>query len=167
MSYVKKVVFPLEILPVVSLLSALFHFVIAMVVWVMFYTVFFGIPTAKLIVVPVVILPLLLVTLGLSYFLASMGVYLRDVAQVVGVFITMLMFLSPIFYPVSALPQAFQFFMNINPITFAVEETRGLLVHNASVHWFAWFLHLLAGVGVLMLGKAWFDKTKGGFADVL
>jgi lipopolysaccharide transport system permease protein len=113
-NYVKKVVFPLEILPIVNIGAALFHLLISLIVWLIFYIIFFGIPQLTLLLFPVVLLPLILFTLGISWILASLGVYLRDVGQIVGVITTALMFLSPIFYPVTALPKEYQILLHLH-----------------------------------------------------
>src|SRR5574338_1732515 len=126
-NYVKKVVFPLEILPVVSLGSTLFHALISLGVWLAAYLVLFGIPPVTALLLPLVILPLLLFILGLSWALASLGVYLRDVSQVIGVITTVLMFLSPVFYPANALPAEYRHMLYLNPLTPVIEQARGVL----------------------------------------
>lgn len=103
-NYVKKVVFPLEILPWITVGSALFHMIISLAVWMLAYLILFGAPHITVLLFPLIILPLLLLIMGLTWALASLGVYLRDVAQFIGILTTVLMFLSPIFYPASALP---------------------------------------------------------------
>ena len=115
-NYVKKVIFPLEILPVVALGSAGFHFLISLVVWSIFYLLFFGIPPATILLLPLILIPLVLITLGISWLLASLGVYLRDVSQIIGVVTTVLMFLSPIFYPIVALPEEYRPFHANQPV---------------------------------------------------
>lgn len=166
-NYVKKVVFPLEVLPFVTMGSALFHLVVNLAVWLIFYGVFFGRPSASIVLFPLALLPLVLMTLGLSWLLASLGVYLRDVAQVIGVIITVLMFLSPIFYPVSALPEAYRPIMQASPLTFAVEQARDLMIWGQGMNWRGWGVQLAAAAGVAWLGFAWFQKTRKGFPDVL
>lgn len=166
-NYVKKVVFPLSILPIVSLLSSLFHFVMAMIVWVVFYLIFFGMPKVEILLLPLAILPMLLIVLGSSYFLCALGVYIRDIIQFIGVFVTMLMFLSPLFYPVSALPESFQSLMHLNPLTYAIETTRDLLIFGRQMEWGGWGRKVLYSTLALVLGYAFFAKTKRGFADVL
>ena len=104
-NYVKKVVFPLEILPFVGLLSALFHTLISLGVWLIAYTLFFGIPHLTVFYLPLVLLPFCLFIMGLSWALASLGVFLRDVSQFIGLLTTALMFISPIFYPATAFPK--------------------------------------------------------------
>jgi len=166
-NYVKKVIFPLEVLPIVAMGSALFHFFINIAVWLVFCVVFFRIPGAQIVLLPVVLLPLLLITLGVSWFLASLGVYLRDVAQVAGVGVTVLMFLSPIFYPVEALPEAYRAAVGLSPLTAVVEQARDLMIWGRGLDWGMWGIHLAVSAAVGWAGFAWFQKTRRGFADVL
>ena len=166
-NYVKKVVFPLEILPAVVLGAALFHLLVSVLVWLIFYIVFFGMPHLTLLLFPFILLPLVLLTLGLSWILASLGVYLRDVGQIVGVITTALMFLTPIFYPVTALPERYQTFLLLNPLTPVIEQTRQALVWGNVPEIKFWVLSLIASVVIAWLGFAWFQKTRKGFADVL
>lgn len=166
-NYVKKVVFPLEVLPVVSLCCALFHGVVSFVVWFIVYSIFLGLPPLTAVVLPAVLLPMLLMVLGVSWFLASLGVYLRDVNQVVMLLTTALLFLSPIFYPVSALPENFQNLMHLNPMTGLIEGVRGVLVQGVLPSWSDYLLRLLASGLIACMGFAWFQKTREGFADVL
>lgn len=166
-SYVKRVVFPLEILPVVTLGAALFHCGISSLVWLLFYVVFFGIPPLTALLFPVVLLPLIFLTAGISWLLASLGVFLRDVAQVVGVATTMLLFLSPIFYPISALPEEFRTVLMFNPLTHIIEQIRGVLIFGRVPNLTMYGVSLLGSIVVAWLGYAWFQKTRKGFADVL
>ncbi len=166
-NYVKKVIFPIEILPVVAMGAALFHLLISLLVWLIAYFVFFGIPYFTILQLPLVVLPLMLTVLGLSWLLASLGVYLRDVAQIVGVIVTVLMFMSPLFYPVTALPENFQQWMMLNPLTFVVEQARDVMFWGKSIEWVAWSKQTAIAVVVAWLGFAWFQKTRKGFADVL
>lgn len=106
-NYVKKVVLPLEILPWVTLESAPFHGSVSLGVWLVAYLLLFGLPHLTVVYSPLIIVPLVLFIMGLSWALASLGVYLRDVAQVTGIVTTVLMFLSPIFYPVTALAEGY------------------------------------------------------------
>ena len=166
-NYVKKVIFPLEILPVVSLGAAFFHFVISFIVWVTFYLVFFGVPNLTVLLLPVVVVPLMLITLGISWLFASLGVFMRDVGQFVGVTTTLLLFLSPIFYPLVALPEEYRPLMQINPLTSIVEQTRDVMMWGKSIDWLDWTFQTVLSVLVAWLGFAWFQKTRKEFADVL
>lgn len=166
-NYVKKVVFPLEILPFVGLLSALFHGAISLGVWLLAYLVLFGIPHPTALYLPLIVLPFVLFIMGLSWALASLGVYLRDAGQFIGTVTTVLMFLSPIFYPATALPEAYRNLLYLNPLTPVIEQARAVLYFgNApdfamlAVYWAATFI-------IAWLGFAWFQKTRKGFADVL
>ena len=166
-NYVKKVVFPLEILPWVTLTSAAFHASVSWSVWLLAYFVFFGIPPVTVFLLPVVLLPLLFFILGVSWWLASLGVYLRDVSQFVLIVVNVLMFLSPIFYPASALPEEFRRFLIFNPLTTVIEQVRGVMFWGNYPDLLKLGISLLIGVIAASMGFAWFQKTRKGFADVI
>lgn len=166
-NYVKKVVFPLEILPWVSLGSALFHLIISLGVWLVFYLLLFGMPPITLVLFPTVFLPFMMFTMGLSWLLASLGVYLRDVSQIIGIFTTTLMFISPIFYPASALPGEYQSLLFWNPITQAVEQARDVLIWGRMPDWVSYTSYAVWTFLFAWVGFAWFQKTRKGFADVI
>jgi lipopolysaccharide transport system permease protein len=166
-NYVKKVVFPLEVLPWVVLGSALFHALISLGVWLVFYLVFFGMPQTTMLLLPLILLPLILFTMGVSWLLASLGVYLRDVTQIINIITTTLMFLSPIFYPVSALPAEYQFLLNLNPLTPAIEQARDVLIWGKTPDSLTFGIYAAAATLIAWLGFAWFQKTRKGFADVI
>lgn len=166
-NYVTKVVFPLEVLPVVSLLSALFHAAVGLLIWMGFHLAVRGVPPATALLLPLALAPLLLLTLGLSWFLASLGVFLRDVSQVVGVLTTTLMFMTPIFYAVSSVPPEYQAVMLANPLTPVIEQVRGVMLWGQGLDWPAWGLQMLLSSLLAWAGFAWFQSTRKGFADVL
>lgn len=166
-NYVKKVIFPLEILPVITLLSALFHGFVSLSVWLLAYLLFFGLPHATALWLPLIILPLLLCILGLSWALASLGVFLRDVSQFIGTVLTVLMFMTPIFYPVTALPEEFRQWLYLNPITMVVEQAREVLYWGRPPDFVILGIYASASAVISWLGFAWFQKTRKGFADVL
>jgi lipopolysaccharide transport system permease protein len=166
-NYVKKVIFPLEILPVVSLGAAAFHLLVSLCVWLLFFVIFVAPPHRYMLLLPMVLVPLVLWTLGIAWLLSSLGVYLRDVGQVIGVVTAVLTFLSPIFYPVSALPVEYQGLLGLNPMAYIVEETRNVLVFGRAIDWARWALWSGLSAVVSWLGFAWFQKTRRGFADVL
>jgi lipopolysaccharide transport system permease protein len=166
-NYVKKVVFPLEVLPVVSLGCALFHGAVSFIVWLVFHCIFFGLPSSTAWLFPITLLPMLFLTMGLSWLLASLGVYLRDVSQVILLLTTALLFLSPIFYPVSALPEHIQNAIQFNPMTSIIEDVRGVLVQGVIPAWPQYLMRLLGSICLAWGGFAWFQKTRRGFADVL
>jgi len=166
-NYVKKVVFPLEILPWVTLGSALFHTLISLGVWLLAYLILFGVPHATVLLWPLVMLPLMLFIMGLSWALAALGVFLRDVSQVIGVLTTVLMFLSPIFYSGESLPPQYRQFLQFNPLTPAIEQARDVLFWGRVPDMAGYLFYLLGSALVAWLGFAWFQKTRKGFADVL
>ena len=167
-NYVKRVVFPLEILPWVALGSAAFHAVVSWSVWLIAYLILFGVPHITVIFLPLVMLPLMFLIMGFTWWLASLGVYLRDVSQFVGIIVTVLMFLSPIFYPASALPEGlFRNFLSMNPLTTIVEQVRDVMYWGKTPDWTMWAFVSLIGLIIAWLGFAWFQKTRKGFADVI
>lgn len=166
-NYVKKVVFPLEILPWVSLGSALFQFAVSLAVWLVAYLLFFGVPHWHVVLLPLILLPLLLFIMGVSWAFAALGVYLRDVGQLIGVAITTLMFLTPIFYPASALPSAYQSLIMLNPLTAPIEMARGLMYWGHLPNMVHTLLYGASAFTVAIFGFALFQKTRKGFADVL
>lgn len=166
-NYVKKVIFPLEILPWISLGGALFHAFVSFVVWVLAYMILFGTPHLTIMLLPVVILPLLLFIVGISWGLASLGVYLRDVSQLIGIVTTALLFLSPVFYSASSLPEKYQIFLQLNPLTPVIEQARNVLFWGKFPDIKLLFIYFFCSLFVAWLGFAWFQKTRKGFADVL
>lgn len=166
-NYVKKVVFPLEILPFVELLSALFHAAISLGVWLLAYLILFGVPKITVLYMPLVVLPFLFFIMGLSWSLASLGVYLRDVGQFINIATTTLMFLSPIFYPATALPESYRYLLYINPLTPVVEQVRAVLYFGNQPNFTMLGIYWFATLIIAWLGFAWFQKTRKGFADVL
>ena len=166
-SYVKRVVFPLEILPVVALGSALFNTAIGLLVLIGAHLVIQGALSWTVILAPVVLLPLVLFTLGLMFSLASLGVFLRDLPYVVSLALQALTFLTPVFYPVEALPAWARPIIAANPLAPAVDDLRRVVLWGQPPAWTRLFLSLLAGLAVLVLGRAWFGRTRHAFADVL
>ena len=166
-AYVKKVVFPLEILPLVSLGGALFQMIVSLCVWCVAYYVMFGIPPVTIFLLPIVLLPYLLLIIGLSWGLASLGTYLRDIGQLIGIITTMLLFLSPIFYPITALPEKYRQMLNMNPLSYILEWARGVLIWGQMPDWTMVLIFSVVSVFIAWLGFAWFQKTRKGFADVL
>jgi lipopolysaccharide transport system permease protein len=166
-NYVKKVVFPLEVLPWVSLGSALFHFGISLGVWLLAYVLLFGLPHTTVLLLPLVLIPLVMFLIGFTLFLSALGVFLRDVSQLVGILITALMFLSPIFYPASSLPEKFQVIFMLNPLTPIIEMTRDVLYWGKIPNVFTLVFCYLGSTAIALAGFSWFQKTRKGFSDVL
>lgn len=166
-NYVKKVVFPIEILPVIAMGAALFHSMISLGVLLFAFLLFNGYLHATIIFIPLVLLPLVILSLGLAWMLASLGVFLRDVGQTIGIITTVLMFLSPVFFPVTAVPVRFRPFMLANPLTFIIEQAREVLIFGHLPNWIGLCIYTASATIVAWAGYAWFQKTRKGFADVL
>ena len=166
-NYVKKVVFPIEILPVIAMGAALFHSFISLGVLLAAFALFNGYLHWTVVFTPLVLLPLVILTMGLAWMLASLGVFLRDVGQTIGIITTVLMFLSPVFYPITAVPERFRPIIMANPLTFIIEQAREVLIWGHLPNWLGLGTYTLVAVAIAWAGYAWFQKTRKGFADVL
>lgn len=166
-SYVKKVMFPLALLPLVTLLSALFQCLLNLgillpaILWVQ------GFLTWHVLQLPLVLAPYVLLLLGLTWLLSALGVFLRDLASITALLTTGLMFLSPVFYPAQAAPERLRPWLALNPLTFIIEQTRGCLIWAQPLDLRGLAIYSVCAAGVAWLGFFWFQKTRRGFADVL
>lgn len=166
-SFVKKVIFPLDVLPWAILGSALFHALVSFALLTALWGVSHGTLPWTAIALPLPLVPLALWTVGLAWILAACGVYLRDTTQVVALLTVALLFMSPVFYPVSALPEPYRAYLWLNPLTYVIEEVRGLLFQGRLPGASDLVVQLVVGFAVAWLGWLWFEKTRPGFADVL
>jgi lipopolysaccharide transport system permease protein len=166
-NYVKKVVFPLEILPWVSLGTVFFHAGVSLLVLLLAQLLIkVALPWTS-VLLPLVLLPLVIACLGLAWFLAALGVYVRDVGQVTGVLTTVLMFISAVFYPVSALPETYQVWLRLNPLVFIITESRNVLIFGVMPNWTSLAIVLILSFIIAASGFWFFQKMRKGFADVL
>ena len=166
-NYVKRVVFPLNILPIVVMGSALFHAAMSIVVLLVFIAVSMGALPWTIIFLPLVLVPLLLLVLGFTWALSALGVYFRDIQHGIGILVSAMLFLSPIFYPVSALPSSVQPYIFVNPMAFIIEQVRSVVIWGSMPDWGGLVLYTGVGVLVAWLGFAAFERARTGFADVL
>jgi len=166
-SYVKKIVFPLEILPAVTICAALFHALVSVFVLAIVFILLNGYLQWTAIFLPLVLIPLIVLTLGIAWGLASLGVFLRDVAQPIGLIMTVLLFASPVFYPLTALPEFMRPWLMLNPLTFVIEQARAVLIFGQLPNWTGLAIYSLVSVAIAWMGYAWFQKTRKGFANVL
>jgi lipopolysaccharide transport system permease protein len=146
---------------------ALFNATVSVSILLVFYLVVHGLPPATVLLLPVVVFPLILLILGLGWFLASVGVFLRDVQPIVGVVTTMMLFLSPIFYPLSAIPETYRGLIQLNPLTPVLNASKSVIFWGQMPQWVDWFLYAMFSWVVGWLGFLWFQKTRKGFADVV
>lgn len=166
-NYVKKVVFPIEILPLVTVLSSVMSSLITCLLVVAGHLLINGRLSTTIIFLPLAYIPLILFSSGLAWLLASLGVYVRDIGQFISVVVQMLFFMSPIFWSVDAAPAAIRDWLWLNPLTVILESFRQTLVLDQLIAWPQWIACTGAGVLVALFGYWWFSKTKKGFADVL
>ena len=166
-AFVKRVVFPLEILPWPMLLSALFHCLMNSIVFVILRVALDGAFDWTIVLLPLVLLPLAVFALGLSWFLASLAVYLRDVQQVVGMASMALLFLSSAMIPTSSVPPQYRIVFMLNPLTFIVDQARKVMIWGELPDWGGLAVYLVFALAFMYAGYAWFQLTKRGFADVL
>ena len=166
-NYVKKVVFPLEILSVINLAASLFHSVISLVVLLIASVAINGYVPWTIILIPVVLFPLATLVTGLSWMLASLGVFIRDIGQTIGIITTVMLFMSPVFFPLSAMPEKYQPFILANPLTFIIEQAREVLLFGHLPNWSGLGIYMIIASTVAWFGYIWFQKTRKGFADVL
>jgi lipopolysaccharide transport system permease protein len=166
-NFVKKVVFPLEMLPCVSMGSALFHTAASFAVLLGGLALSSSGLRMSVLLFPIVLLPFVVLTMGISWFLAATGVFVRDLGHAVGLIATVMLFLSPVFYPVSSVPAKYQWLIHLNPLTFEIEQAREVLVWGRLPDWQGLGWYTGAGVIVAALGLRWFQKARRGFADVL
>lgn len=166
-NFVKKVVFPLEIIPCVSMTSALVHAIISIIILVVFLLAVNGRLFWISLSLPLILLPLMIFILGMSWFLAAIGVFYRDVGQIVGVITSSMMFVCPIFYPITAIPEKYRFLIEMNPLTFFVENSRSVLVFGRTPDWNSLLFWYVISIFVAWTGKFVFRRLRHGFADVI
>jgi lipopolysaccharide transport system permease protein len=166
-NYVKRVVFPLEVLPVANLASNLVYAGMGLAILIPAVLVLAGTLSSTIYLFALVLLPLCALTLGASWILASVGVFLRDVGQAVIVMLQLLLFLSPVLYPLSAVPERFQLLARLNPFVTILEDARRTLLLGLPPDWGWWAAVTVFSFVALQLGYIWFMKSKRAFADVL
>ena len=166
-NYVKKVIFPLEILPVISLCSALFHSMISVGVLLGAFLIFNGYLHWTLVLLPFIVVPFIIMIIGFAWFLAALGVFLRDIGQIVSILTIVMMYVSPIFYPLTAVPARFRLFLEANPLTFIIVQARQILIKGIMPNWGGLVIYTLIALVVAWIGYACFQKARKGFADVL
>jgi len=163
---VTKVRFPVFVLPAVTVGAAAVHLLVGGVLISLAMAVFRqASPTVLLL--PLYFVPMLLYGLCLAWLLASLGVYLRDIGQVVPPVVSLLMFLTPIFYPASMVPQSLRFLLDVNPISWSVEVFRELAIAGRAPSLGGFVAHLLLALVLALLARVLFARLSRGFGDVL
>ena len=166
-NFVKRVIFPLQILPWPMLLAALFHTAMNAIVFVLLRLAMDGDFTWTIVFLPLVMLPLIVLTIGVSWILASSGVYFRDIVQVTGVLSMALLFLSSAMMPLEAVPESYRWVFACNPLTFIIDQAREVMLWGRMPDWIGLGIYLVFALILAYAGRAWFAVTRKGFADVL
>lgn len=166
-NFVKKVVFPLEMLPVMAMISALYQAGISLLVLFAADLILSRHLSLTLPLLPVVVLPLVCLTLGFCWFAASLGVFIRDIPQAIGVCLQILFFATPIFYPLSAIPARLRGIVSLNPLAPVIQDVRRVALWDEWPNWGLFGWELAAALVCMMAGYAWFMRTRRAFADVL
>ncbi len=166
-NYVKKVIFPLEILPIAQVSAATVLGFIWFGLLLLGAIIFMKGLAWTMLLLPLVLIPLILLSCGLSFLAASLSVFFRDIQHLIGVIIQILFFMTPIFYPIQAIPEQYRWVMQINPLSSIVEQARTIFLYGKMLDWTMYGTGLLISLVIFQLGLVWFIKTKRGFADVL
>ncbi|WP_448192872.1 ABC transporter permease [Azospirillum sp. sgz301742] len=164
---VKRVVFPLEILGWTTIASALFHGAVSFVVLLCILLAVHGSVSWTVLLLPVVLAPFVLLVLGFVWFLSATGVFLRDIGQAMQPVTTVLLFLSPVLFPVTAIPQPLRALIALNPLTIPVEQARDLIIWGLLPNWWVLAVYSVVAVFIAWAGLYWFNRSRGAFADVL
>jgi lipopolysaccharide transport system permease protein len=166
-NFIKKLVFPVETLPVNVVVSGLVTEFFGLILFALALLLIRGSIPVSVLWLPLVIIPQVLFTTGMSWFLSALGVFARDLGQIIGYLLTVLMFLTPIFYPEQQLPKAVAGFIRKNPIYVLVHAYRSILLEGTAPDWVSLGWFTLAAALIFLLGHAWFYKLRKSFADLI
>lgn len=166
-NFVTKILFPIEIFVPVTIASSLFHFMVSFLVLLLGKMLIFGTISLHALLFPLVIIPYIAIIAGISWFIASLGVFFRDISQIMNIATAMLLFLSPVFYPIDAVSEKLRFLLYLNPLTFIIEQFRLLVIWGKMPDFMGLGIYMLVGIILSYLGFYFFKKTKKAFADIL
>jgi len=166
--YVKKVVFPIEIISLVTIANAIFHMMLGIGILLIVFVITGNSLHWTLLLTPIVLLPFIVFLTGLSWFLAVLGVYVRDLGQIVGVLMTVLMFMCSILFPFDRLPLELQpYVLWLNPLTIIVEQLRAVMLFGQQPDWQLLGVYSIGALAMFFTGTWLFQRTRDGFADVI
>lgn len=166
-NYVKKVIFPLELLPVMITLSALFNCVISYIILIMAKIFLYHNISPTLYQGIIVFIPLVLLSVGIGYMLSAISVYLKDIGNVISVLVMVLMYMSPVFFPLTSVPEKYRGICMVNPMTYIIENFRNIMLYGENVDVGFWGMSVVIALIIDIVGYMIFSRTKEGFADVL
>jgi lipopolysaccharide transport system permease protein len=164
---VKRVVFPLEILPVAQTLASLANQLLGTLALIILALIIQRTIHPTILWLPVLIVPQLLLTFGVAWLVASLGVFLRDIVQGIALLLMVWMYLTPIIYPESIVPQRFRPIINANPFTALIRSYRNIMLEGIGPDWRG--LAYFTGFALIafVFGYWWFARTRKNFADVI
>jgi lipopolysaccharide transport system permease protein len=166
-SYVKRVIFPLEILPLVSAAGTAVGVVFGIGILLAGTFYYSGTLPLHALWLPVPLVLLFVLTVGLGWLLSAVGVFFRDLPQLTTSLATIMLFTAPICYPAEMVPQEFRWLLNINPLTIPVEAVRTLIFSHNEMDWSALGAYAIVAACIAAFGYFVFHKMRSGFADVL
>jgi len=166
-TYVTKVIFPVDILCWVLAGTALFKFCVNLALLLVFIVMVSGAFPLKALLLPLLLAPFALMTVGIAFILASVGAFIRDLTHALQALAPIILFVSPVFYPIEQVPEPFRFLYWLNPLGFVLEGARGLLFFDRGIPPWPYLAYWLAAIAVFSLGYAFFRRLRPGFADVV
>jgi len=166
-NYVKKVVFPLEILPFVVFLNAMVNSLFSLIALLLVLFLSTYSIHLTIFLLPAVWAPIIFFSMGMGYLLASLGVFIRDLGTTIDILVNMLLFLCPIFYPIHAVPERLRIFIQANPVSLCIEDARRVVLWGMMPDWYCLFGNFLFSFSFFCLAVLFFMKTKELFAEIL
>ncbi len=166
-NYVKKVIFPLEMLPMVTTFSALFNCIVSFLILIVAKLVIYHNVSPTLYQFFLAIIPLIIMSTGIGLLISALAVYLKDIANFISVLVTVLMYLSPVFFPLTAVPEDFRAICEANPMTYIIENFRNVVLYGKNLDWKFYGISCVVSLVIYWVGKTVFMRAKEGFADVL
>jgi lipopolysaccharide transport system permease protein len=166
-NFVKKVVFPLDLLPVIAVATAIIHAFISIMVWFLGYMVLFGTPVASVILFPLIFICFLPMLLGLGWLLSALGVFVKDIGQLTSMLSHTLLFLTPIFYSIDIAPPALQRLLMLNPLTFIVEQFRLVIFNGQLPDWTGLLVYFVLASIFAWVSLTLFRRLRPNFADMV
>ena len=166
-TYVKKVVFPLETLVPTAVVVSLFSALITFGVFLLAHLVMIGLPPLTTLWIPFIWPPLILMTTGFAWLLACLGVFLRDLRQLVTILTAVLIFISPVFFPMAMVPKGYAALVALNPLSMPIEMIRQSVFASQAPNLLILLGYYIGGFAAAQLGYWCFMRTKKAFADVI
>lgn len=166
-NYVKKVIFPIELLSISNIGSLLVQMGFNLIIIILGKVIFLHSFSWKIIIFPLILIPLIFLTLGMSWLFSAVGVFIRDMQQTASIIVLVLGYMTPVFYPITLVPEKIRWIMRLNPLTFIVDSGRKILIYNILPDVHQYLLILFISYLIMMLGLKFFRKVKSDFSDAL